>query len=268
MCEFLIHKLESKPTSYVIPPVIATKFKYLDKDFFCTFTRNKRIIPAHQKKFDEIFNLAIANYKGKHSITVTNREIRDQINRKVRQKIAINFLTNYKIKKRPQEIARVLNYCIGFMKVESELKGDKMWAVINKAIQSTLKTLPNIPEEIPEEIASIFPFEILIRNRANLRAVLAAMRKVYTFTHLPDGFFVPLERLAEDLADLEYDLKMLFPVKDRKKLKELIRMKRSLAEYYTWEGKLPEAYFDLPEKKLPLPTTPQELSSRLENSFQ
>jgi len=40
-------------------------------------------MPVHQREFDEILNLAITNYKGKHNITVTNREIRDQINRKV-----------------------------------------------------------------------------------------------------------------------------------------------------------------------------------------
>src|SRR6185312_4447351 len=267
ICEFLRHKLESKPATHVIPHAIATKFKYLDREFFRTFTRNKRLTPVHQREFNEIFNLAIANYKGKHNITVTNREIRDQINRKVRQKLAINFLTNYKMKKRPQEIARVLNYCMGFMKIESDLKGDKMWEVINKAIQSTLKDLPGTPEEIPGEIRNIFPFELPIKNRSNLRAVLAVMRKVYTFSHLPEEYFTPLEKLPEDPSDLKEDLRKFFPVKDRKKLKELIRMKRSLAEHYTWEGELSEAYFDLPEKKLPLPTTPQELSSRYREFF-
>ncbi|RIB24969.1 hypothetical protein C2G38_2167209 [Gigaspora rosea] len=262
MCDFVKHKLENKPITHAIPPAIATKFKYLDRKFFRTFTRNKRIMPAHQKEFDEIFNLAIANYKGKHNVMVTNREIRDKINRKVRQKIAINFLTNYRMKKRPQEIARVLNYCMGFMKIESDLKGDKMWEAIKKAIQNTLKTLPSTPEEIPEEIRNVFPFELPIRNRENLKAVLAAMRKVYEFSYLPEEIFVPLERLPEDPAELKYNLGKLFPVKDRKKLKEIIKMKKYLAEYYIWDRKLPKLYFDLPAKKRPLPTTPQELSSR------
>ncbi|RIB12385.1 hypothetical protein C2G38_2200825 [Gigaspora rosea] len=154
MCDFLIHKLESKPTTHVIPPAIAAKFRYLDREFFRTFTRNKWLTPAHQKEFDEIFNLT---------------ENRNKLHDKLQD--------------------------------EEEAAGDS------------------------------------------------------------------LKRLPEDPAELKYDLGKLFPVKDRKKLKEVIRMKRSLAEYYTWEGKLPETYFKLPEKKLPLPTTPQDLSSRFREFF-
>ncbi|RIB25824.1 hypothetical protein C2G38_2165080 [Gigaspora rosea] len=173
MCDFVKHKLENKPTTHAIPPAIATKFKYLDREFFRTFTRNKRIMPAHQKEFDEIFNLAIANYKGKHNVT------------------------------------------------------NEKETTINS---SSTKLLHGFYE-----------------NRKRI--------------------FVPLERLSEDPAELKYNLGKLFPVKDRKKLKEVIEMKRCLAEYYTWDGKLPESYFDLPEKKRPLPTTPQELSSRFREFF-
>ncbi|RIB15205.1 hypothetical protein C2G38_2192983 [Gigaspora rosea] len=117
-------------------------------------------MPAHQKEFEGIYEQAVQNYKEKHSITITNREIRDQINRKVGQKIAINFLTNYKMGKNPREIAKVLDYCRGFMKMESELQGDKMWQVINEAIQDTLQQLPENPEGIPKEITNILPFNL------------------------------------------------------------------------------------------------------------
>ncbi|RIB17647.1 hypothetical protein C2G38_2037559 [Gigaspora rosea] len=157
---------------------------------------------------------------------------------------------------------------MGFMKIESDLKGDKMWATINEAIQRTLRELPSKPEEIPEEITNIFPFELPIKNRGNLRAILAAMRKVYNFTHLPEEYFVPLETLPGDPADLIGDLKKLFLLKDRKKLQDLLGMKRQLVEYYTWEGRLPDTYFDLPAKKIHYQLRLRNCHRESENSSQ
>ncbi|RIB17842.1 hypothetical protein C2G38_2037411 [Gigaspora rosea] len=161
---FIKYKLTHKPTTHSITTAIALKFKYLDRNFFRTFTRDKKIMPAHQKEFEGIYEQAVLNYKGKHSITVTNREIRYQINRKVRQKIAINFLTNYKMGKNPREIAKVLDYCRGFMKMESELHGDKIWRVINETIQDTLQQLPENPKGIPKKITNILLFNLPLRN--------------------------------------------------------------------------------------------------------
>ncbi|RIB07472.1 hypothetical protein C2G38_2274138 [Gigaspora rosea] len=229
---FIKYKLTHKPTTHSITTAIALKFKYIDRNFFRTFTRNKKIMPAHQKEFEEIYEQAVQNYKGKHSITVTNREIIDQINKKVRQKIAINLLPNYKMVKNPREIAKVLDYCRGLMKMESELQGDKMWRVINEAIQNTLQQLPENPEEIPKEITNILPFNLPLRNRTNLRAILAALRKIYTFAQLPDSYFVKLEQLPSNPKDLNTDLRGIFPIKDRRDLRDLIKHKRALAEYY------------------------------------
>jgi hypothetical protein len=50
-------------------------------------------------------------------------------------------------------------------------------------------------------------------------------------------------------------------------LRDLIKHKRALAEYYKWEGELPEKYFELPPKKKPLPLIPQELSARYRENF-
>ena len=84
-----------------MPKAIQLKFKHQDRNFFRTFTRNTKIMPANQIEFETMIDKAIQNYKGKHSITVTNKEIRDQINNKVRQKLAIQYITNSRFKKNP-----------------------------------------------------------------------------------------------------------------------------------------------------------------------
>ena len=65
MKQFIIHKLQTKPTQHVILTAIALKFKHTDKNFFRTFTRNKMIMPSHQKEYEAIVEKATENYKGK-----------------------------------------------------------------------------------------------------------------------------------------------------------------------------------------------------------
>ncbi|RIB03197.1 hypothetical protein C2G38_2288705 [Gigaspora rosea] len=267
MQEFVAYKLTHRTTKHKIPTAIELKFKYRDKSFFRTFARNAKFKPAHQMEFEKIYDQAVANYKGKHSITVTNREIRDQINKKVRQKTAINFLTNYKMTKQPQEIVKILEYCKGFMKVESDLTGDKLWTIANLAIQDTLKALPADPEGISEEIREYLPFNLPIKGRYKLRVRLAILRKIYTFTELPETYFIPLEQLPEDPKDLNSDTQGMFPIKDRRDLKKVLGYKQKLEETYKWEGKLPDKYFNLPERKKPLPIVPQILSARFREMF-
>ncbi|RIB26633.1 hypothetical protein C2G38_2030063 [Gigaspora rosea] len=135
-------------------------------------------MPAHQIKFEAMIDKMIQNYKGKHSIIVTNKEIRDQINNKVRQKLPIQYITNSSFKKNPQKITKVLNYCLEFMKLPEDLQGDIVWKTVNKAIQNTLLPLPEKPEDIPEDAKELLLFENSIKNKGNLRAILAALRKV------------------------------------------------------------------------------------------
>ncbi|RIB09678.1 hypothetical protein C2G38_2044118 [Gigaspora rosea] len=83
LCKFITHKLYTIPTRHEMPKAIQLKFNYQDRSFFRTFTRNTKIMPAYQIEFEAMFDKAIQNYKGKHNITVTNREIRNQINSKI-----------------------------------------------------------------------------------------------------------------------------------------------------------------------------------------
>ncbi|RIB03168.1 hypothetical protein C2G38_2049484 [Gigaspora rosea] len=206
-------------------------------------------MPAHQIEFEAMFDKAIQNYKGKHSITVTNREIRDQINSKIRQKLAIQHITNSRFRKNPQEITKVLNYYIGFMKLPKGLQDEIVWKTVNKAIQTTLLLLPEKPKNIPEKVRELLPFEIPIKNKSNLRSLLAALRKVYTFAQLPDEYFTELEPLPDNPWELREEVKGLFSIIDRKDLRKVYGYKQRLAEHYKWEEDLLESYFSLPKKK-------------------
>ena len=135
------------------------------------------------------------NYKEKNSVIYTNRKIRNQINIKVRQKLAIQWLTSQKMRKNLKEIAKNINYCMGFMKIADRIKGEKVWEIVNEAIEDTFEKLPETPNEIPEEIRNILPFELSVKNRGNLRAILAALRKIYKFARLPEEYLVQLEPL-------------------------------------------------------------------------
>ncbi|RIB19401.1 hypothetical protein C2G38_2036079 [Gigaspora rosea] len=235
LCKFITHKLYTIPTRHEMPKAIQLKFIYQDRSFFHTFTKNTKIMPAHQIEFEAMFDKAIQNYKGKHSITVTNREIRDQINSKIRQKLAIQHITNSRFRKNPQEITKVLNYCIGFMKLPKGLQSEIVWKTINKAIQTMLLPLPEKPEDISEDVRELLPFENLIKNRNNLRSLLAALRKVYTLAQLPDEYFTELELLPDNPWELCEELKGLFPIIDRKDLRKVYGYKQRLAEHYKWE---------------------------------
>ena len=92
--EFLQYKLSTKPTDLLIPKAILLKFKYQDPVFFTSFTNTKLIIPIHQTEFTKLLKEAINNYKKKNNIILTNRETHDLIQNKLRQKLAIDYLTN------------------------------------------------------------------------------------------------------------------------------------------------------------------------------
>ncbi|RIB05753.1 hypothetical protein C2G38_2218803 [Gigaspora rosea] len=101
-----------------------------------------------------------------------------------------------------------------------------------------LLPLPEKPEDIPEDAREMLLFEIPIKNRGNLRAILAALRKVYTFAQLQDEYFTELEPLSDNPWEVCDE-----------------------------EGDLPDLYFRLSKKKIPLPLTPQELNHKYRAMF-
>jgi len=92
--EFFTYKLTTRPLQHNIPNAIFLKFKYLDKAFFTTFTGNKKVMPAHQIEFNKLMQDAINNYKTKNKITITTKEIRNNIQHRLHQKLIIDYITS------------------------------------------------------------------------------------------------------------------------------------------------------------------------------
>ena len=92
--EFFTYKLTTRPLQHSILNAIFLKFKYLDKAFFTTFTGNKKVMLAHQIEFNKLMQDAINNYKTKNKITITTKEIRNNIQYKLYQKLIIDYITS------------------------------------------------------------------------------------------------------------------------------------------------------------------------------
>ena len=94
LTEFLLDKLNTVLTNYIIPKAILLKFDYRDSAFFKTFTNKKNIMPAHQIEFNDLLQNAIKSYKLKNNITLTDKDTQNQIQTKLRQKLTTDYLSN------------------------------------------------------------------------------------------------------------------------------------------------------------------------------
>ena len=51
-------------------------------------------MPAHQIEFNKLMQDAINNYKTKNKITITTKEIRNNIQHRLRQKLIIDYIAS------------------------------------------------------------------------------------------------------------------------------------------------------------------------------
>ncbi|CAG8588099.1 14652_t:CDS:2 [Ambispora leptoticha] len=72
--------------------------------------------------------------------------------------------------------------------------------------------------------------------------------------------------LLTNLANLHPAVRDLFPITDRKCLRELDNYKRKLSQYYEMKT-IPPNYFDLPPPKVHLPLAYQDLSHKYRSYF-
>ncbi|CAG8733269.1 35145_t:CDS:2, partial [Gigaspora margarita] len=67
-----------------------------------------------------------------------------------------------------------------------------------------LELLPDSPDRIPEHITEFLPFALPISDRKQTRAVVAALRKIFSFTQLPSLYFYDnKDPLPLDPSDLK-----------------------------------------------------------------
>ncbi|CAG8844994.1 1255_t:CDS:1, partial [Gigaspora margarita] len=137
--------------------------------------------------------------------------------------------------------------------------------LLGEAASINFKPLPDSPDLIPEHITEFLPFALPIYDRKQTRAVVAALKKIFSFTQLPSSYFYnnkdPLPLDPSDLIDI---LKGQFLITDYDSLSCLSELRASLKRYYHFT-RIPLLYFDLPvpERKEPLPLTSQELPLNL-----
>ena len=147
--EFTKYKMQTKPTNYTLHPAIEAKFRHRDTTFFLTFTRDKRAIPQHQEAYKKLFQEALRKYKTTNAITITDRQTRDQIHQKLRQKIMINFMTNTKFyKMSTKQIYQLIKYYKGFTKDKTIDKDEDLFDSVQEATAALLQQLPDNPDDI------------------------------------------------------------------------------------------------------------------------
>ncbi|CAG8667028.1 2476_t:CDS:2, partial [Paraglomus occultum] len=123
---------------------------------------------------------------------------------------------------------------------------------IAEATRSKLQKLPDTPINISDEIKAILPFELPIKFKSQTRAVVTALHKVFEFEKLPPTYFIELPPLPHDINDLDYSIKHLFPITERRELGKLAYYRKRLQEVYSCD-KIPDHFFNLPP---PMPEKP------------
>ena len=197
-----------------------------------------------------------------HNITITNKEIRDTIQQKLRQQLIISFLINTNFNIIPfQKIYQILRYCKGFIK-ENTIDNENLKKIIFEALQKKLKLLPDTPNEISDKIKQMLLFKLPIKKRSQTRAVVAAIHKVFKFETLLQGYFITLNPLLEDPSNLHPSIRDLFPITNYSALRDLTYYKRKLQDHYKF-SRIQNEYFDLLLPKQPLLFIYQELNPKV-----
>jgi len=176
MREFIQHKLTTLPTEHAIPNAISLKFFHRDPAFFKSFTNNKRTTPAHQTEYSNLLTQAIDTYKSKNNIILTNKATRDAIQSKLRQKIAIDYLTNLNFRHmEPYHVSQMIKYCRNFSKAKLIENPKAIQDTTNQAYDSLKKILPETPQKIDTETVEILPFNLPITKRSQTGIIVKAL---------------------------------------------------------------------------------------------
>ena len=266
--QFFLHKIQTNPTQHNLPNAIKAKFDYLDTAFFKSFAKNKEIQPQHQKEFNSLLQIAIEKYKRLHNVQFINKFNRDQIYSKLKTKLALDYICNLDfVTNDPHTCTRIMTYCLNFARISCSLEFEDLRSLLNKTHSQLLIPLPQDPLQIDLNIQRILPFPLPIQDRKFTRATVLALRKIFTFEQLPDKYFLTiLEPLPDDPSELNMEIRDLFPITDRSRLPYLSEYRKKLMKYYIVD-RIPPNYFNLPEARPRLPSTPQELNSSVRHFF-
>src|SRR6185312_3914364 len=167
----------------------------------------------------------------------------------------------------PHEIAHYTLYLAGFAKIKTCLEFKALRKLISDIKTNLLQKLPDTPHGLDKQIRSALPFILLLKDRKQIWAAAITLHQAFTFDLLPESY-IEDERtsILAHPADLNEATRNLFPITTRAELKKIRQHKQDLQKYYIFSH-IPNTYFNLPPKKLPLPTTPQDLTPSLQRLF-
>ena len=135
---------------------------------------------------------------------------------KLYQKLMIDYLTNINFRKlNKYQIYQELKYARNFIKAEKIEEYTTTQKAIEEAIAEKLQELPDWPDQIPEEIREILPFDLLIQRRSQTTAIVNTLRIIYTFGHLSETYFRELPKLPENPYNLLEESGYVFPIRSR-----------------------------------------------------
>ena len=248
---------------------IFSKIKYRDRGFFRNFTNNPSLRCQHQVEYEKIEQAFHENYKKVANVTFLNRTAKKKARVLINRSLFIAFIrsTDFTLWRHFQ-ITQLLEYGLNYFINPSAERVDynELGKMCEESFYNCLPSLPSKYEDIPTEIIVRLP-KIPIEGREHTYNTVMALRNHFKFDLLPDCYFKKRDQLPEDPKELCEKFKGIFPIKERSKMKEIKKMVDELRKIYYMPSKLPESYFDLPERLPRLPPSFYDLPDQIAKRF-
>src|SRR5260364_403200 len=124
-----------------------------------------------------MLNNAIKKFKEQNNAHVLNRTNKDQIFDLLRKKLAIDFWTNEEFSNLdPYEFARYTLYLAGFAKIKVCTDFDTLRKLFDDVKPSLLQPLPATPDNLDNNLRQALPFQLLLKDRKQIRAIAITLR--------------------------------------------------------------------------------------------
>ena len=191
-----------------------------------------------------LYQIALEKYKKLHNVILINKFNRDQIHKKLKTKLALDYIQNLDFfTTSPHDCTRHIFYCLNLAQISCALTFEETCKLLNEAYSQLLILLPISLDQIDQSIKEILPFPLLIEDRKYTRAIVLALYKIYTFDQLNDNYFVnPIIPLSDNSDDLNVETHTMFLITSQFELSYLAEYRQKLCKYYNFEH-IPSNYF-------------------------
>jgi hypothetical protein len=258
-------RLQQKPLMNIF-----IKIEARDRRFF-PFVKTSDLKQDHQLEYEQLERKFHDNYKRYHKIGQLNREVREKIRSMINSSILIAYLRFIKLSDLDAYLlAQILEFGCNYLcrsPKQEKIDYSNLLQECKGLFQDILPPLPDNFTDVHPSLRTKISFSLPIRDRSTTISAVRALRHYYSFTHLPDSYFVFLPSLPEDPNDLPKDLGHLFPICERKLLKTLGTRVKELKKQFVVPQKLPASYFNLPPPKISLPPSYNLLDEEFSHFF-